>query len=101
MHSQEDAVTLGTLSRKSQPWSYVCSVFSPTLFKIEGKDALRLPERDWVQQARRQGGEYIVPLLNEYRASWALIRRWAGQDEAIAQREFEIERLERLVWDAV
>ena len=58
-------------------------------------------ERDWAQQARRQGEEYIVPLLNEYRASWALIRQWAGQDAAIAQREGEIQRLERLVWDAV
>jgi hypothetical protein len=58
-------------------------------------------ERDWAQQARRQGEEYIVPLLNDYRASWALIRQWAGQDAAIAQRESEIQRLERLVWDAV
>jgi hypothetical protein len=43
----------------------------------------------------------MVPLLNEYRASWALIRQWAGHDAAVAQREAEIQRLERLVWDAV
>jgi hypothetical protein len=40
-------------------------------------------------------------LLNKSRVSWALIRQWAGHDAAIAQRESEIQRLERLVWDAV
>ena len=58
-------------------------------------------ESEWARQARRPGEEYIVPLLNEYRASWALIRQWAGHDAAVAQREAEIQRLERLVWDAV
>jgi hypothetical protein len=58
-------------------------------------------ESDWARQARRPGEEHIVPLLNEYRASWALIRQWAGHDAAVAQREAEIQRLERLVWDAV
>jgi hypothetical protein len=43
----------------------------------------------------------MVGLLNEYRASWALIRQWAGHDVAVAQREAEIQRLERLVWDAI
>jgi hypothetical protein len=42
-----------------------------------------------------------VPLLNDYRASWALLRQWGGHDAAVAQREAEIQRLERLVWDAV
>jgi hypothetical protein len=42
-----------------------------------------------------------VPLLNEYRAAWALIRQWAGHDAAIAEREARIQQLERLVWDAV
>lgn len=49
----------------------------------------------------RCGADHKIELLNEYRASWALIRQWAGHDAAIAQREAEIERLERLVWDAV
>jgi hypothetical protein len=57
-------------------------------------------EREWDQKVRH-GDDYIVPLLNEYRAAWALIRQWAGQDAAIAQREAEIQKLERLVWDAV
>ena len=43
----------------------------------------------------------MVSLLNEYRAAWALIRQWAGYDAAVAQREGQIQRLERLVWDAV
>lgn len=58
-------------------------------------------ERDWAQQARRPGEQYMVPLLNDYRASWALIRQWAGHGAAVAQREAEIQKLERLVWDAV
>lgn len=57
-------------------------------------------ERGWSQSARR-GEDYIVPLLNEYRAAWALIRQWAGHDAAIAEREARIQQLERLVWDAV
>jgi hypothetical protein len=57
-------------------------------------------ERCWDHEARN-GEDYIVGLLNEYRASWALIRQWAGHDAAVAQREAEIQRLERLIWDAV
>ena len=56
-------------------------------------------ERAWEQKARR--GDYIVSLLNEYRASWAILRQWAGHDVAISQREAQIQRLERLVWDAI
>ncbi len=58
-------------------------------------------EREWSVKASRPGGEYMVSLLNEYRAAWALIRQWAGHDPAVAQREAHIQRLERLVWDAI
>lgn len=58
-------------------------------------------ERKWAQEARQPGEEYMVSLLNEYRAAWALIRQWAGHDAAVAQREEQIKRLERLVWDAL
>lgn len=58
-------------------------------------------ERRWHQEAREPGNDYLVSLLNEYRAAWALIRQWAGHDAAIAQREARIEQLERLVWDAI
>jgi hypothetical protein len=58
-------------------------------------------EREWSRDARTPGEEYIVPLLNEYRAAWALIRQWTGHDPAVAAREAEIQKLERLVWDAI
>jgi len=58
-------------------------------------------EREWTQKASQPGDEYIVSLLNEYRASWAIIRQWTGYDAAIAQREAQIQILERLVWDAI
>ncbi len=68
---------------------------SPVLLKIEST------EREWSQEASHPGKEYLVDLLNEYRASWAIIRQWTGHDPAIAQREAQIQRLERLVWDAI
>jgi hypothetical protein len=57
-------------------------------------------ERQWAHKATH-GEEYILELLNKYRASWALLRQWAGYDAAVAQREEEIKKLERLVWDAI
>ena len=53
------------------------------------------------QDASQPGGEYLVSLLNEYRAAWALIRQWAGLDAAVAERESRIQQLEHLVWDAI
>lgn len=58
-------------------------------------------EREWTQEALKPGNSYKFKLLNEYKASWALIRQWAGHDEAIAQREARIRELERLVLDAI
>jgi hypothetical protein len=58
-------------------------------------------EQKWSQDATRPGGDYLVELLNGYRAAWALIRQWAGHDAAVAAREERIKKLERLVWDAV
>src|SRR5882762_4200843 len=58
-------------------------------------------EREWAEEARRPGEEYIIPLLNKYRAAWALVRQWAGYDAAVAEREAHIVKLERLVWDAI
>jgi len=57
-------------------------------------------ERNWTHKATH-GEEYMIELLNKYRASWALLRQWAGYDAAVAQREEEIKKLERLVWDAI
>ena len=59
-------------------------------------------ERQASQDASQRGGDhFFVGLLNEYRASAAIIRQWTGHDPAIAQREARIEMLERLVWDAI
>ena len=41
-------------------------------------------EQKWASKARRPG--YIIGLLNEHRASWALIHQWAGHDAAVAGR---------------
>jgi hypothetical protein len=58
-------------------------------------------ERKWIQEASQPGEEHILPLLNEYRAAWAIIRQWTGFDAAFAQKEAQIQRLERLVLDAI
>lgn len=68
---------------------------SPVLVSIEAT------ERKWAQEASEPGGDHLVVLLNEYRAAWAIIRQWSGYDAAVAQREAQIQRLERLVWDAI
>jgi hypothetical protein len=49
----------------------------------------------------RHGEDHLASLLNEHGASFALIRQWAARDAALAQGEAEIQRLERLVWDAI
>ena len=64
--------------------------------------AVEAAERQASQDASQRGNDhFFVGLLNEYRASAALIRQWTGHDPAIAQREARIEMLERLVWDAI
>jgi hypothetical protein len=63
--------------------------------------AIEATEREWATKASRPGDEYIIPLLNQYRANWAIIRQWTGHDPAVAEREAYIERLQRLVWDAI
>ena len=62
--------------------------------------AAETTEQQWTNRVRH-GDDYLVELINQYRASWALVRQWAGHDAAIAIREAEIQKLERLVWDAV
>jgi hypothetical protein len=57
-------------------------------------------EQEWSQDIQR-GDDYLVGLLNEYRAAHAIIRQWTGHDPAIAAREERIRRLERLVYDAI
>lgn len=58
-------------------------------------------ERDWTHKAGERGGEYILSLLNEYRASWALIRQWTGQEQRWRKEKRRFKgSIERLVWDA-
>lgn len=60
-------------------------------------------EREWETRARAPGGTYLVSLLNEYRAGWALVRQWAGHDAALAERDGRIKELtdllQRVMWD--
>jgi len=66
-------------------------------------DAMDSLEREWSLEAREPGGRHLVSLLNEYRAAHAIVRQWAGHDQAVALREERIEELERLLtsvmWD--
>ena len=57
-------------------------------------------ERAWTRRTS-YGEDYIISLPNGQRAAFAVVRRWAGRDAAVAQKETEIQGLERLVWDAV
>ena len=38
---------------------------------------VEVTERDWTHRATHND-DYLLPLLNQYRAAWALIRQWAG-----------------------
>lgn len=65
------------------------------------RDFAKATDRQWSLQSSRPGGEYLISLVNQCRAWWAIIRQWTGHDPAIAEREAYIQRPERLVWDAV
>ena len=58
-------------------------------------------ERQYCSEASRPGEEYMIPLLNSYRAAWALLRQWCHNDAFTAAREKEINTLVRLLWDAI
>jgi hypothetical protein len=66
-------------------------------------DDIDATEREWSIKVREQGERYLAPLLNEYRSSFAIVRQWAGHDQAVALREERINELERLLtsvmWD--
>lgn len=58
-------------------------------------------EREDLRKARTPGRDYLIGLVNASQASWALIRQWTGHDPAVKAREEHIQKLERLVWDAI
>jgi hypothetical protein len=65
-------------------------------------------EREYLQKTQLLGDdtkttitrEIAMDTLREYRPAWALIRQWTGA-AANTQHETRIEKLERLVWDAI
>lgn len=56
-------------------------------------------QREYEHAAREPGNFRQVPLVQRWRASWALCRQWAGFDEALAERDAEIQRLRRILDD--
>lgn len=50
---------------------------------------------------RDPANHFMLPLLNRYRAEWALVRQWASHDQAVAMREAEIKRLTDILWQAI
>jgi hypothetical protein len=65
--------------------------------------AVDTQQRKYETEAREPGSAFLVPLVNEWRASWALVRQWAGHDQALAAKDAETKRLreliERAAWD--
>jgi hypothetical protein len=66
-------------------------------------DPIEAEEREMALRVREPAGSYLLPLLTEYRAAWAIVRQWASHDAAIALREKRIAELETLLtqtmWD--
>ena len=54
-------------------------------------------ERKYVIEASEPGHGYLVPLVERWRAGWAMVRQWAGTDEQLARKDKEIERLRRII----
>jgi hypothetical protein len=76
--------------------------FARAFAKAEPKTVLlevESEERSMEVEARESGNAHLVPLVQEYRAQWALCRQWAGFDQALAERDAEIERLRRIITD--
>jgi hypothetical protein len=62
-------------------------------------DQIDVHERRYETELREPGNAHLLPLVQRWRATWALCRQWAGFDEAIAQRDAEIQRLRRIIDD--
>lgn len=66
-------------------------------------DSVDAEERRWSLKLRQPGNDHLNSLLADWRASWALVRQWAGHDAAVAAREARIKDLEGLLnqtmWD--
>jgi hypothetical protein len=64
---------------------------------------IEVTERPWEVEAREPGGSYLLGLLENHRAGWALVRQWASADAGLARLNKEVDRLrqliDRTVWD--
>lgn len=64
---------------------------------------IEVKERQYETELGEPGRAYLLDLVNRWRASWALVRQWAGLDAAIAARDAEIKDLRdlmnRTVWE--
>lgn len=64
-------------------------------------DNVAATEIKWSRDVKEPGNDHLAPLLNEYRASWAILRQWAGHDVVVVELEERVERAERIAMDAV
>lgn len=60
-----------------------------------------ISERKWEVEATQPGNSYLLYLLEEYRAAWAVVRQWAGFDADRVRLQAEIERLRKLIDEAI
>ncbi len=58
-------------------------------------------ERQRTLEVRQESSAFLLALLERDRAGWALVRQWAGFDQAIAEREKEISRLQKILNESV
>lgn len=60
-------------------------------------------EREYVIKASEPFNSFLVPLVERWRAGWAVARQWAGTDVQLARLNAEIDRLrqvvQRTIWD--
>lgn len=61
--------------------------------------AVETTQRRYESEAKESGNSHLVPLVQRWRAGWALCRQWAGFDQALSERDAEIERLRRIIVD--
>jgi hypothetical protein len=52
---------------------------------IDGAREREATERKWSRDFSTPGEEHMVGLLNDFRASWALIRQWVAHEAALGR----------------
>ncbi|MBN2113954.1 MAG: hypothetical protein JW785_07505 [Acidimicrobiia bacterium] len=54
-------------------------------------------QREYETEVAEAGRGYLEPLVNRWRAGWAVARQWAGRDAELAARDREIKRLRDII----